>query len=49
MSRWTESGNYHVKTYRRKTLWERFKAFLDGLAGVCVVVLVLTFILAAFG
>lgn len=49
MSRWKKTGSYQVQTYRRKTLWERIKAFLDGLAGVCAVVLVVIFVLAAIG
>lgn len=49
MSLWQKTGTVHIETYRRKTIWERFKAFLDGLAKVCAVFLVLIFILAAIG
>lgn len=49
MSPWKKTGTVKYDLYRRKALWERIKPILDGLAGVCAVVLVLIFILAAFG
>lgn len=49
MSPWKKTGSYQVDTFRRRTVWERIKTFLDGLAGVCAVALVLIFILAAIG
>lgn len=49
MSRWKQTGDYHVKTYRPKTVWERINAFLDGLAKVGGAVLLLVILAVIFG
>lgn len=46
MSPWKQTGDYNVKTYRRKALWERIKSVLDGLAGGMVVLVI---VIAIFG
>lgn len=46
MSLWKKTGTVEVDIYRRKTVWDRIKAFLDGLAGVAVVMVI---VIAIFG